>query len=123
MRIDYCTKIHNFRIRYVLELHILNKEASQPKNAQILLETQFHVDPREFVYLCGLPEATGEAVVDERVLEDLLDGGVDVHGAGRSRGGCGHGNITPISFDVRHGGRVRQVLDGRARQEKIGCKQ
>ena len=31
-----------------------------------------------------LVKATGEAVVDESCLQDLLDGGVDIHGAGGS---------------------------------------
>ena len=51
-----------------------------------------------------LVEASGQTVVDEGGLEDLLDGGVDVHGAGDSgsggRGVDGHGFI---SFNVGHG--------------------
>ena len=52
--------------------------------------------------LCGLPQATGKAVSCQGLLEDLLDGLLEVHGGcgcGDSSGG-GHGGI--IYFDVRH---------------------
>ena len=47
--------------------------------------------------LGGLPHTACKSVSDERLLEDLLDGGVDVHGAG---GGGGGWNV--ISLIVRH---------------------
>merc|ERR1719411_1915297 len=47
--------------------------------------------------LLGLPHSPGEAVGDESLLEDLLDGGVDVHGPG---GGGGARNV--ISLNIRH---------------------
>merc|ERR1719192_713897 len=47
--------------------------------------------------LGGLPHTTGQAVSDESLLQNLLDGGVDVHGPG---GGGGGWNI--ISLIVRH---------------------
>ena len=47
--------------------------------------------------LGGLPHTARKSVSDERLLEDLLDGGVDVHGAG---GGGGGWNV--ISLIVRH---------------------
>jgi hypothetical protein len=58
--------------------------------------------------LGGLVKAAGETVVDEGGLQDLLDGGVDVHRAGGhgdrgvvdGGGDFGHGFI---SFDVGHG--------------------
>ena len=54
-----------------------------------------------------LVEAAGEAVVDEGGLQDLLDGGVDVHrpGGDGDRGLVGGGDFGHgfISFDVGHG--------------------
>merc|ERR1719284_350399 len=47
--------------------------------------------------LGGLTDTPGEAVSDQGLLEDLLDGGVDIHGAGHGGGGW---NI--ISLSVRH---------------------
>merc|ERR1719232_1541252 len=47
--------------------------------------------------LGSLPDTPGEAVSDQGLLEDLLDGGVDIHGAGHGGGGW---NI--ISLSVRH---------------------
>merc|ERR1719391_1020572 len=47
--------------------------------------------------LGGLPHTTGQAVGYESLLEDLLDGGVDVHGTGGRGGGW---NV--ISLIVRH---------------------
>ena len=47
--------------------------------------------------LGGLPHTSGQAVSDESLLEDLLDGGVDVHGTGGRGGGW---NV--ISLIVRH---------------------
>ena len=47
--------------------------------------------------LLGLPEAAGEAVSDQRLLEDLLEGRVNVHGAGISGGGGWN-----ISFNIAH---------------------
>merc|ERR1719499_1316661 len=47
--------------------------------------------------LLGLPHSPGEAVGDESLLEDLLDGGVDVNGPG---GGGGTRNV--ISLNIRH---------------------
>ena len=47
--------------------------------------------------LGGLPDTPGEAVSDQGLLEDLLDGGVDIHGPGYGGGGW---NI--ISLSIRH---------------------
>ncbi len=50
--------------------------------------------------LGALPEAAREAIVDERVLEDLLEGVLDGHGT--ARGGRG-GDLDLLGGDV-HGG-------------------
>ena len=49
--------------------------------------------------LGALAQATAQAVGDESLLKNLLDGGVNVHGSGRSCNGGG-GNI--ISLYIRH---------------------
>ena len=48
--------------------------------------------------LGGLPDTTGKAVSNESLLEDLLDGGVDVHGSGWDDSGWDF-----ISLNIRHG--------------------
>ena len=47
--------------------------------------------------LLGLPEAAGEAISDQGLLEDLLEGRVNVHGADISGGGGWN-----ISFNIAH---------------------
>ena len=47
--------------------------------------------------LGGLPHATGETVGDESLLQNLLDGGVDVHGPG---GGGGARNVISLKLQI-----------------------